>query len=491
MPPAAFQQQARNAVSRASTCIRNIMAKNPKMNGFVYLRNTDAISEECKNPKNYGRDRPLAGRLVGLKDNFCTVDMPTTCASKMLQDYTSPYESTPSQLLRDAGAVFVGKANMDEFAMGTHNLHSIYGKCLNPLFPLEDEVSPGGSSGGSAAVVAADMCDIALGSDTGGSVRLPAAYCGVVGYKPSYGLISRHGVIAYAQSLDTVGIVAKNVADVETTFNVLNHYDDKDPTSLAPEFRKRIQAMKASRNVEKLRIGIVQEAIIDLSPQVREAWINSLEYMRGLGHEVVVVSVPSLRNSLPTYFIVSPAEASSNLARYDGVRYGYRHEEDRDGDNLYAPTKTEGFGSEVQRRILLGTYNLSAGAYGNHYEKAQKVRRCIQKEFDDIFSIPNVLHDSSANVDCNGASSVAVDVLIQPTTRTIAPTFKQVSEAKNATDAYVNDVLTVPANLAGLPAISVPWGHGTDSVGIQVIGQFGDDQLVLDVAKILETANKL
>lgn len=472
-------------IKRAETCLQNISLKNDRLKSFITIRSSEKIREDVRKLSQLNKNgNGLEGRTVALKDNYCTVDMPTTCGSKVLKDFYSPFESTPGRLLRNAGAVIVGKVNMDEFAMGTNNDTSYFGTALNPLF-TEDEVSPGGSSGGSAAAVAADMCDVSLGSDTGGSVRLPSAYCGVLGFKPSYGLISRHGVIAYAQSLDTVGIMAKTVPLVETTFNILNKYDEKDPTSMSPEIRDRIANLPqkdVSKN--KIKIGIMKEAIIDLIPEVRKAWVDALDYLNTLGHEISIVSVPSLKHSLPTYFIVSPAEASSNLSRYDGIRYGFRADEDRDETgNLYAPTRTEAFGKEVQRRILLGTFNLSEGAYGNHFEKAQKVRRQVLDEFNKVFVSPNVVDQTPGN-----STNGGVDVLIHPTARTLAPTHDEVKENTNPTNNYINDVLTVPANLAGLPAISVPWGRDQNTVGLQVYGQFGCDKLVLDVAKLLEAA---
>lgn len=379
-------------------------------------------------------------------------------------------------LLKQAGGVLVGKCNMDEFAMGSNNEHSYFGPVQNPLFD-DKSVSPGGSSGGSAAAVAADMCDIALGSDTGGSVRLPAAYCGVIGFKPSYGLISRNGVVAYAQSLDTVGICGKDLDLVAETFDVLNQYDPKDPTSLLPEQRAAIESAKSRLPKERLNIGVVREAIVDLSPEVREAWLAALDLLRSQGHSTTEVSIPSLKSSLPTYFVVSPSEASSNLARYDGVRYGSRAEIDKDDiGTLYGPTRSAGFGAEVQRRILLGTYNLSSGAYKEHFMKAQQVRRKIQLEFNEVFAMPNVL-------DCGEvAGPGTIDVLVHPTARTPAPTHEEMLKASSI-EHYINDVLTVPANLAGLPAISVPFGP--PSVGMQVWGQYGDDELVLAVAREL------
>lgn len=402
----------------------------------------------------------------------------------------SPYEATTSLLLRQAGGTYIGKVNMDEFAMGSNNVISTYGPCNNPWFDPESEPSrsTGGSSGGSAAAVAADMCDFALGSDTGGSVRLPAAYCGVVGYKPSYGLLSRYGLVAYAQSFDTVGILSKDVTTAENVFNVLNKYDENDPTSLKPSVRDQILAEVAKKeSKDKLTIGVVSETNLDLAPEVSEAWIKSLEYLRAQGHRIVTVSVPSIKHALPTYFVLSPSEASSNLARYDGIRYGYRAGKDREGDILYAPTRSEGFGHEVRRRIMLGAFNLSSDFFGDHYRQAQKVRRKVQQEFNTIFKTKNVL--ASTEMVVVGEPQEKVDVILGPTSRTQAPSHEQIYAEKGSTESYVNDVLTVPASLAGLPAITVPIGHGRETVGMQISGQFGDDKLVLQVAKSLEGVN--
>lgn len=384
---------------------------------------------------------------------------------------------------------------MDEFAMGSNNTTSdLYEYPVNPVFP-DAETNPrstGGSSGGSTAAVAAGMCDFALGSDTGGSVRLPAAYCGVVGFKPTYGRLSRYGLVAYAQSFDTVGIASKDVGTAENIYNVLNQYDPKDPTSLAEPLRRQLDGHADTSEKRKYRVGIIHETNLqDLDPAVRQAWIDSLESLRAKGHEIVTVSVPSVKQALPVYFILSPSEASSNLARYDGIRYGHRAESDREGDILYAATRSEGFGHEVQRRIILGVFNLSSDFFGNHFQQAQKVRRKIQLEFDSIFSFPSLASLSHPATAAPKSSDKTVDVVISPASRTIAPTHEEIFSAEKGGDgavkAYVNDVLTVPPSVAGLPSISVPWGKGTDTIGIQITGQFGDDKTVLDVARLLES----
>jgi aspartyl-tRNA(Asn)/glutamyl-tRNA(Gln) amidotransferase subunit A len=484
--PLSSETQSASDLARTEYFLANIDQHNPRINAFISWRDPENVKRDVLE----AQQGPLKGRIIALKDNYCTTDQKTTCASKVLENFVSPYDATVVKLIREAGGTVIGKTNMDEFAMGSNNDQSAFGITRNPLF--SQDTSTGGSSGGSAAAVAADMCDISLGTDTGGSVRLPSAYCGVIGFKPSYGMISRYGVISYAQSLDTVGILGKSVSLVEGMFDVLNKYDMHDPTCISESIRKKITARDNSRLHKPLRIGIIAEAIINLSEEVRDEWINCLDYVRSLGHEIELVSVPALKQALPVYFILSPAEASSNLARYDGVRYGTRADVDRYvsqtadtfESTLYGPTRTRGFGDEVQRRILLGTYNLNAGAYSNHFSKAQKVRRKLIQQFNDVFAAVNVFYGNEGSRDSN---SPKVDCIILPTARTRAPTHEEIRNESDPIEAYVNDVLTVPANLAGLPAISVPWGQ--KSVGMQVWGQFGDDHLVLDVAKLLEKGN--
>lgn len=474
---------------RAETYLSNVSAKNSIYNAFMALRPQDSILEDTNSPN--AQTGQLAGSFYALKDNFCTTEVPTTCGSVILKDYMSPYDCTVKTLLDTAGSVLIGKTNMDEFGMGSNNTaSSLFPHAVNPIFDdaKTNPRSTGGSSGGSAAAVAAHMCDFALGSDTGGSVRLPAAYCGVVGFKPSYGLISRHGLVAYAQSLDTVGILSRDVQTSKRVFQVLNKHDSQDPTSLSLDLRKKFQqAAKEKSSKKTYTIGIVEETNLkDLDENVRQAWVESLDRLRSQGHEIVTVSVPSLKHSLPSYFVIAPSEASSNLARYDGVRYGQRASQDREGDILYAATRNQGFGKEVQRRILLGVFNLSSDFFGNHFQQAQKVRRKIQLEYNSVFSFPNLMTHNTLDLP---SPPKKVDVLISPTSKTIAPTHKEifsVDQEAAGVQTYVNDVLTVPASVAGLPAVSVPWGKGPNSIGIQVIGQIGDDNTVLDVAQLLE-----
>lgn len=415
----------------------------------------------------------LTDLIVTVKDNFCTKDLPTTCASAFLKNYRSPYDATVVELIRKSRAVLIGKTNMDEFAMGSNNTYSIHGPALNPLY--SEARSPGGSSGGSAAAVAAGFCDVGVGSDTGGSVRLPAAYCSIFGFKPSYGLISRYGLVSYAQSLDTVGIHARELAPLRQLFDILNKPDDRDPSCASERLREQIKEATKRRR-EKLKVGVIAEANIDCDVEVRAAWMEVLNQLIDAGHEVYIVSMPILKHALSTYYMLAPAEAASNLARYDGVRYGSRASADKDSEGvLYAPTRNENFGPEVQRRVLLGTFNVRSEAFDDHFLKAQKVRRLIQNEFNRIFRTTNVL--------CDSASSGSLDIIVQPTTNRLPPLIES-TDAIDTVDEYLTDILTVPANLAGLPAISLP---RSKSIGIQVCGQYGDDLLVLDVAEYLSS----
>ncbi|PVI01367.1 glutamyl-tRNA amidotransferase subunit A [Periconia macrospinosa] len=441
--------------------------------------------------------RSLHGRIILVKDNICTTQLPTTAASGILKNFTSPYDATVVKLLQDAGALIAGKTNMDEFGMGSHNIHSYHGPTTMGRIGVEER-SAGGSSGGSAVAVATDQCWTALGTDTGGSVRLPAAYTGTFGFKPSYGLLSRWGVIAYANSLDTVGILGNDVDSIEATFDILNVYDSKDPTSLNLSTRSRLSPRKISSS--SLRIGIpLDYNISTLSSTVREAWKHSLQRLQERGHSLHTVRLPATQHALSAYYVLAPAEASSNLARYDGVRYGSRAKgvDGTPESVLYAKTRGEGFGSEVQRRILLGAFSLSAQAIDNYFIQAQQVRRLVQQDFNRVFQTPNVLVDGSTHSENEG-----VDVLLCPTAPTLAPQLSEV-ENQDPIQAYMNDVFTVPASLAGLPAISVPVDIAEkdrqpklkaedvrENAGMQIIGQYGDDKLVLDVARELTEATR-
>ncbi|KAF2865964.1 glutamyl-tRNA amidotransferas-like protein [Massariosphaeria phaeospora] len=469
------------------------------LNAFVSLADPASILSRAEAadsiPDAHETTSPgLAGKLIAIKDNICTTELPTTASSAILKNFTSPYDATVVKQLRDAGAIVAGKTNMDEFGMGSHSTHSHFGPVKFARHSGE-QLSAGGSSGGSAVAVASAQCWAALGTDTGGSVRLPAAYTGVVGFKPSYGLLSRWGVIAYANSLDTVGILGRDVESVESVFNKLNSYDPQDPTSIPPSTRSRLGS---DRNIMSLRIGIpLDYNMSTLQPAVRRAWIRSLKALQDCGHTLHSVHLPATQHALSAYYVLAPAEASSNLAKYDGVRYGTRAEGiDGTPDSvLFAKTRGQGFGPEVQRRILHGAFTLSAQAMDNYFIQAQKVRRLVQRDFDSIFYTLNPLVKSAPVLHMD-----AVDVLVCPTTPTLPPTLSDV-ENQDPLNAYMNDVFTVPASLAGIPAISVPVDLDPsdrnpelvekgieERAGMQVIGQYGDDALVLDVAKNLFVA---
>ncbi|KAK9481202.1 amidase signature domain-containing protein [Lipomyces japonicus] len=488
-------------LNQARTCLRNISRLNARVNALTAVRPADQVMADVKSALAHGNgndnvstsgNHDIRGRLVAFKDNFCTTDGTTTCASRMLRDYQSPFDAAVVELLNQAGAVSVGKANMDEFAMGTDNVYSIYGPPKNPLYVDTEPRSTGGSSGGSAAAVAAGMCFASLGTDTGGSVRLPAAYCGVVGFKPSYGVVSRWGVVPFAQSLDTVGVLSRTVTAARHVFEIIScGHDKRDPTSVSDKLRKLLTSKHERKR--KFRIGIAAEFVVDtLSPVVMQGWRQVLHGLREHGHELVYVTMPAIKHALPAYYIIAPAEASSNLARYDGVRYGFRHEHEvADGGVLFGPTRAAGFGAEVRRRILLGNYNLSSAGFDNHYIQAQKVRRLIQLEFDRVFAMPNpVTSPHNDDIDDHGK----VDFLVTPCSTGLAPLLADVTKpGRSPLDSYVNDVLTVPASLAGVPAVSVPFrpqqpdgGANTDVVGIQVMGQYGDDYRVLELAQEIE-----
>ncbi|KAH9951093.1 amidase signature domain-containing protein [Amylocystis lapponica] len=462
-------------------------------------------------PKRTGL--PLSDFTVAIKDNICTSNMPTTCSSAMLQEFTPPFDATVVQLLQDNGARIIGKTNCDEFGMGSLNVHSLHGPVVNPHAPpgspsrwaKRERRSAGGSSGGSAAAVAAKMCTAALATDTGGSIRLPASYCGVVGFKPSYGLISRWGVISYADSLDCVGIMARTVHRAEKMFDTLSVYDARDSTAAKPETRERVsvlynmmQQWRASF-LPGIRIGIPQEYFpSELQPEILQPFYHTLSYLQANGAELIPVSLPSTPYALSAYYVISSAEASSNMARYDGIQYGLNASPPEGTDttktaNVYAHSRSRGFGKEVQKRILLGTHALSADAFDNYFLQAQRVRKLVRADFDRVFRTPNVLnYEDGMEPPATGPDRV--HVLLHPSAiRTAPPLPRPDSPAQEQNDelsAYVQDVLTVPASLAGLPALSVPGRLAEDGwpVGITVVGQWGCDKMVLNVGKMCELA---
>ncbi len=411
---------------------------------------------------------PLAGVPLALKDNMCTRGIPTTCSSRILEGWRPPYNATVVDRLADAGAVFVGKTNLDEFAMGSSTENSAFGPTRNPL---DTGRVPGGSSGGSAAAVAADFAPLAIGSDTGGSIRQPAAFCGIVGMKPTYGAVSRYGMIAFGSSLDQFGPFANDVADAAMLFDAIAGHDPLDSTSI-PDFTPDAVA-HLDRGVEGLRVGVVRElsggegSVEGLSADVIARTNEAVEALTAAGAQVSEVSVPSATLGLSAYYIVAPAEASSNLARYDGVRYGMRVDAPTTGE-MNTATRTAGFGPEVKRRIMLGTYALSAGYYDAFYGKALKVRTMMLRDFASVYE--------------------NVDVLITPTAPTTAFPFGE--RSADPMTMYVNDVCTIPSNLTGHPGISVPFGVGDDGlpVGVQVLAPALHDGLTFQVGAVLEAA---
>ncbi|KAJ6485639.1 amidase signature domain-containing protein [Mycena sanguinolenta] len=476
-----------------------IRDKDSSVNAFVSISSPGRPSAE---------DTPLHNVAIAVKDMICTFGMPTTSSSAMLRDFVSPMDATVVTLLRQAGADLVGKLNCDEFGMGSLNIHSVHGPVVNPFQPASaipsvpwkerEKRSAGGSSGGSAASVAAGMCYAALSTDTGGSTRLPASYCGVVGLKPSYGLLSRWGVISFADSLDCVGVMAADVSATKRVFDILNAYDAKDPTSASPDARQRA-SQEATRawptlSLKNLRIGIPHEYFpSELSDEVLTPVRAAIQGLKTRGATVVPVSLPSTPYALSAYYVISSAEASSNMARYDGVQYGL-HVPAPPGTDLtnaattYARTRSVGFGPEVQKRILLGTYALTADAFDNYFLQAQRIRRLVREDFSRVFRVPDVLSSSPT---ASTPDSEGVDVLLHPSAIRTAPPLDFVDT--DGLQTYVQDVLTVPASLAGLPALSVPLKNNEEEwpVGISVVGQWGCDDMVLQVGQFLESGNKI
>lgn len=409
----------------------------------------------------------LSGIPMGLKDNICTLDMPTTCASKMLEGYRSPYDAAVVSLLKEEGAVLLGKLNMDEFAMGASTENSYYKKTRNPV---QSDRVPGGSSGGSAAAVAAHQVAYSLGSDTGGSVRQPASFCGVAGLKPTYGRISRRGLIAFASSLDQIGPIGKTVEDVAQVYKLLSVKDALDSTSGTGE----TQTVKSllTKDVSKMRIALPRSFFSEgIQSDVKEAVLQAAKTFESLGAKVEEVDLKSLDAALPAYYLLSSAEASSNLSRFDGVKYGYRAESFDTIESLYKRTRGEGFGREVKRRILLGTYALSSGYYEAYYQKALKIRSLIQHEYDKIFA--------------------DYDFVLSPVAPTTAYVFG--SYDKNPVEMYLGDIYTVPVNIAGIPGLSVNCGYDKNHlpIGMQLIGKAFDEQTLLSAGHAFESTKKI
>lgn len=461
----------RSAVEIAQDYLERLQVLEPKLHSFLTVIADHALAQARQVDAQIAAGEEvgiLAGIPIALKDNLCTKGIRTTCGSKVLENFIPPYESTVTQRLADAGAVFLGKTNLDEFAMGSSTENSAYQVTANPW---DLERVPGGSSGGSAAAVAANECVVALGSDTGGSIRQPASLCGVVGLKPTYGLVSRYGLVAYASSLDQIGPFGQQVEDAAILLNAIAGYDPKDSTSLKvsiPDYAKVLKPNLERRSIR--RIGVIKETFGEgLDPVVEAVVEKAIKQLQELGAEIQVISCPQFRYGLPTYYIIAPSEASSNLARYDGVKYGLRSD-DSNLMSMYTKTRAEGFGAEVKRRIMIGTYTLSAGYYDAYYLKAQKVRTLIKQDFENAFN--------------------QVDVLVCPTAPTTA--FKAGEKTDDPLSMYLSDLMTIPVNLAGLPGMSIPCGFDEAGlpIGLQLIANVLREDLLFEVAYAYEQATQ-
>src|SRR5688572_3854087 len=456
----ALQAGKLSSVELTGLFLKRIGELNGRYNCFVSLDEERSLAQarEADNARAAGRAGPLTGIPVAQKDIFCAKGWLTTCGSKMLSNFVSPYDAHVVERFNEAGAVTIGKTNMDEFAMGSSNETSWYGPVRNPW---DTETVPGGSSGGSAAAVAARLAPAATGTDTGGSIRQPAALSGICGLKPTYGLCSRYGMIAFASSLDQAGPIARSAEDLALLLNAMSGFDPRDSTSLerpAEDYTREL-----GKDLGGLRIGLPSEFFADgVAPEVAKAVDAALAQYKALGCEPVEVTLPNMRLSVPVYYVLAPAEASSNLARYDGVRYGYRTPEYRDLEEMYEKTRAEGFGAEVKRRILVGTYVLSHGYYDAYYIRAQKLRRLIAQDFTQAFE--------------------KCDVIMGPTSPTTA--FRVGEKAADPVQMYLSDIYTIAVNLAGLPGVSIPCGFDAKGlpVGLQIIGDYFREAQMLNVA---------
>ena len=441
--------------------VYRLINENSHLNAFVTLNEESSI-KKAQDLDNNPSDHSLAGIPIAQKDLFCTKGLRTTCGSKILDNFVPPYSATVIENLENADCISIGKTNMDEFAMGSSNETSYFGNVHNPW---GDKLVPGGSSGGSASAVAAGIVPAASGTDTGGSIRQPASLCGITGIKPTYGRVSRWGMIAFASSLDQAGPMARTVEDCAMLLNEMCSHDLKDTTSLDENIPNFEENLNQSLNGKK--IGVVKDLdLSSLDNSVLKVYENSLKEYVSLGAELVDISLPNLSLSVPTYYVVAPAECSSNLSRFDGVKFGRRSENPKDLEELYVQTRSEGFGDEVKRRILIGSYVLSAGYYDAYYKKAQQVRRLIKKDFDEAFS--------------------NVDVIMTPTTR--GPAFEMGSKGSDPIQMYLEDLFTISANLAGLPAMSLPNGSiDNKPIGLQIIGNFLEESKVLNFGHVYQT----
>jgi len=455
-----------SSVELTQAVIDRIVAVDNEVKAYITLTPELALEQakEADRRRAAGEDSPLLGIPLAIKDVICTEGVPTTCGSKILEDFVPPYDATVMAHLGSQGAVLLGKTNMDEFAMGSSTENSAYFVTHNPW---DLSRVPGGSSGGSAAAIAADQCLGALGSDTGGSVRQPAAFCGVAGLKPTYGRVSRYGLVAFASSLDQIGPFGKDVADCAILMNAIARYDPRDSTSVDAPVPDYTEALVD--DIKGMRVGVPKEYFVEgMQPEVEQRVREAVDKLAELGAEVAEVSLPHTEYSLPTYYLIAPAEASANLARYDGVKYGLSHQDGELWDN-YKQTRQSGFGAEVKRRIMLGTYALSAGYYDAYYLKAQKVRTLIKGDFDRTFA--------------------DVDVVVAPTSPTVA--FKIGEKVDDPLQMYLSDIFTLSVNLAGICGISIPCGFADGlPVGLQIIGKPFAEETILRVAYAYEQATE-
>ncbi|MEJ5350287.1 MAG: Asp-tRNA(Asn)/Glu-tRNA(Gln) amidotransferase subunit GatA [Melioribacteraceae bacterium] len=428
---------------------------------FVFkesIEHADIIEEKIKN----NQAGKLAGMVIAIKDVLALKDKPMTCSSNILRNFISIYTSTAVQKLINEDAIIIGKTNCDEFAMGSSNENSAFGPVLNPH---DTSRVSGGSSGGSAVAVAADLCDVSLGTDTGGSIRQPAAFCGIYGLKPTYGRVSRYGLTAFASSFDTIGPFANSIEDIALVLEVISGKDEKDSTSqnlAVPEFSKNIFTDK------KFKIGIPNEYFGEgLDIEIKNAINNEIEKLKSNGHQIIEITLPHTEYAIATYYILTTAEASSNLSRYEGAHYGFRAEQAGDLIDMYTETRTQGFGKEVKRRIMLGTYVLSAGYYDAYYRKAQKVRRLLKNDFNEAFK--------------------NVDVILTPTTPTVA--FRIGEKSSDPLEMYLSDIYTTSANLAGIPGINIPIAKNKDGmpIGMQLMANQFEELKLIQLAKVIES----
>ena len=449
--------------------VDRIKEKEPEVEAFVTSLTDEAqakaeeIDEKIEAGEVVGE---LAGIPIGIKDNICTKGIKTTCSSRMLENFVSPYDATVTEKLNNENIISLGKLNMDEFAMGGSTETSYFKKTKNPWNLSK---VPGGSSGGSAAAVAANMVPWALGSDTGGSIRQPASFCGVVGLKPTYGLVSRYGLVAFASSLDQIGPITKDVKDSAILLNIIAGHDEKDTTSVDMEKKDYVKALK--NDVKGMKIAVPKEFFGEgINNEVKESLEKAIEKYKELGAEVEEISLDIAKYSLATYYIIACAEASSNLGRFDGIRYTYRTSEFKDLKEIYKKSRSEGFGAEVKRRIILGTYVLSSGYYDAYYKKAQQVRTLVTNEFNKAFE--------------------KYDVILTPTSPTTA--FGIGEKSNNPLEMYLADICTVSVNIAGLPGISIPCGVDSNGmpIGMQLIGNKFCEETILNVAYTFEQATK-